>query len=227
MIFCFTAVFLFMTFFQQPPAAIVIDALVAVHGMPPLDGDETIGDTVGTGTGATELRPSPGSSDDPKGTPARPTDDVDAAGFDAFVAFVGTLVVQEFDALPEIPPPSNGAPEDCGPEFLESEQFVFPRVGPTPDGDADGLMPGVAISVDPNGTPTGWTVEPDPKLSGDVAPIPCDELPNPFVCANAGPQSRIAAMTATAHAFSIGIRGRCTRRPLLISARTLMSPPLP
>ena len=155
-----------------------------MHGMPPLDGDETIGDTVAVDTGATELRPAPPSSVDPGGIPARPTNDVDAVGFGASVAFV---VAQELDALPEMPPPSNDAPEDCTPALLESEQLVVPRAGPTPDGAAAGLMPGVAISVDPNGIPAGWTVELDPKLSGDVAPIPGDELPNPFVCATAGP----------------------------------------
>ena len=155
--------------------------------MPPLDGDETIGDTVAAGTGATELRPAPPSSVDPRGIPTRPADDVAALGFDVPAEFVVAVVTQELDALPEMPPPSNDAPEDCTPALLESEQLVVPRAGPTPDGAAAGLMPGVAISVDPNGIPAGWTVELDPKLSGDVAPIPGDELPNPFVCATAGP----------------------------------------
>jgi hypothetical protein len=189
--------------------------------MPPLDGDETIGDTVAAGTGATELRPAPPSSVDPKGIPARPADDVAALGFDAPVEFVVAVVTQELDALPEMPPPSNDALEDCTPELMELEQFVFSGLRPAPDGGAAGLMPGAAISVEPNGTPAGWTVEPDPKLSGDVAPIPADEPPNPFVCATAGPQFRTAATAATAHVCTIGLQGRCTRRLLLISARAL------
>jgi hypothetical protein len=204
-----------------------MDALVAVHGVPPFNGDETVGDTVAAGTGATEPRPAPPRSVDPGGISARPTNDVDAVGFGASVTFVVAVVAQDLDALPEMPPPSNDAPEDCTPALLESEQLVVPRVGPTPDGAAAGLVPGVAISVDPNGIPAGWTVELDPKLSGDVAPIPGDELPNPFVCATAGPQLRTAATTATAHICPIGIRGRCTRRSLLISARALTFPRLP
>ena len=176
-----------------------------MHGMPPLDGDETIGDTVAAGTGATELRPAPPSSVDPRGIPTRRADDVAALGFDVPAEFVVAVVTQELDAFPEMPPPSNDAPEDGG---------------------AAGLMPGAAISVEPNGTPAGWTVEPDPKLSGDVAPIPADEPPNPFVCATAGPQFRTAATAATAHVCTIGLQGRCTRRLLLISARALTFPRL-
>ena len=32
--------------------------------------------------------------------------------------------------------------------------------------------PGVAISVDPSGIPIGGTVEPGPKVKGEVAPMP-------------------------------------------------------
>jgi hypothetical protein len=79
--------------------------------------------------------------------------------------FVGA---QETDASPERPPPSNGAPADCD-KLVKLEQPVFPSMEPAPDSGAAGLMPGVAISVDPSGIPTSDTVEPDPKLSGDVA----------------------------------------------------------
>ena len=194
--------------------------------MPPLDGDETIGDTVAAGTGATELRPAPPSSVDPRGIPTRPADDVAALGFDVPAEFVVAVVTQELDALPEMPPPSNDAPEGRTFELLESEQFVFSTLRPTPDGGAAGLMPDVAISVEPNGIPTGWAVNPDPKLSGDVVPIPADEPPNPLVCATAGPQFRTAATAATAHVCTIGLQGRCTRRLLLISARALTFPRL-
>ena len=119
---------------------------------------------MGAGTGTTELRPAPPSSIDPRGIPARATDDVDTVGPGAFAPLD---VAQEGDAPPEIPPPSNGAPEDCG-GLPEPEQLVLPGVEPMPAGDAAGLMPGVAISVDPSGIPTSGTV---PRLSGDVTPM--------------------------------------------------------
>lgn len=78
---------------------------------------------------------------------------------------------QETDVPPEKPPPSNGAPEDCD-ELPEPEQAGFPKVEPTPIGGAAGLRPGVAISVDPSGIPTGATVEPDPRVKGEVVPMP-------------------------------------------------------
>ncbi len=71
-------------------------------------------------------------------------------------------VAQATDVPSERPPPSNGAPEDRA-ELLEPEQAEFPRMEPTPAGGAAGLRPGVASSVDPSGTPTGGTVEPDPR----------------------------------------------------------------
>lgn len=127
-----------------------------------------MGDASGAGTGATELRPAPPSSVDPSGILARPTDDVDRGGAEISVPLV---VAQETDAPAEIPPPSNGAPADCA-ELLEPEQPAFPGTEPAPGRGEAGLVPDVAISVAPSGIPTGGTVEPDPRLSGDVAPMP-------------------------------------------------------
>ena len=80
--------------------------------------------------------------------------------------------------LPESPPPSNGAAD--GPAPSEPAQFVVPKVceGST------GLMPGVAISVEPSGMPVGRV---DPVDSGDVAPMPVvgGWLGN-VACANTG-----------------------------------------
>jgi hypothetical protein len=67
-----------------------------------------------------------------------------------------------------MPPPSNGAPEDCN-KLVKPEQPVFPRMEPTPDNGVAGLMPGAAISVDPSGIPAAGTVRPAPGTSGDVA----------------------------------------------------------
>jgi len=94
-------------------------------------------------------------------------------------------VAQEADAPPETPPPSNGAPEDDL-ELPEAAQFVTPGMEAALDRGAVGLMPGVAISVDPSGIPTGGTVEPGSKLSGDVAPTPDGDCsPVAIACAPA------------------------------------------
>jgi hypothetical protein len=67
-----------------------------------------------------------------------------------------------------MPPPSNGALEDCD-KLVKPEQPVFPKMEPAPDNGAAGLVPGVAISVDPSGIPEGGTVGPVPRTSGEVA----------------------------------------------------------
>jgi hypothetical protein len=62
-----------------------------------------------------------------------------------------------------------------------------------------GLVPGTAISVEPNGRPVCDIGEFDSTPSGDVAPMPGVELAIPPTCAIAAPQTnsvgRIAAIT--------------------------------
>ena len=91
--------------------------------------------------------------------PARPMDGRNVTGPGTSTPFVGA---QETDAPPKMPPPSNGAPEDCD-KLVKPEQAAFPRMEPAPENGAAGLMPGVAISVDPSGIPVGGAVGPRPK----------------------------------------------------------------
>ena len=102
-------------------------------------GDETSENPDGAGTGATALRPAPPSSVDPRGMPARPTDDRNVTGPETSRPLVGA---QETDASPGMPPPSYGAP-DCD-KLVEPEQPVLPTVEPAPDSAAAGPTPGVA-----------------------------------------------------------------------------------
>jgi hypothetical protein len=111
---------------------------------------------VGPGTGTDGLIPAPPISVEPSGIPTRPT--VDVEGRDETAA---VLPVQLVDEVPDSPPPSNNAPED---EALpDSAQAVVFGAG------LIGEMPGVAISVDPKGMPTGRV---DCGLSGEVASMP-------------------------------------------------------
>jgi hypothetical protein len=126
----------------------------------------------GAATGAAELMPAPPSSVTPSGIPARPAREGEGRG-DGILA----LSAQESCAFPENPPPSNGAVEGAP---LEPMQFAVPMVceGST------GLMPGVAISVEPSGMPAGRV---DPVESGDVAPMPLvGGWLGDVVCANTG-----------------------------------------
>jgi hypothetical protein len=94
-----------------------------------------------------------------------------------------------------MPPPSNGAPEDCD-KLVKPEQPVFPRMEPTPDNGVAGLMPGAAISVDPSGIPAAGTVRPVPRTSGDVAMPEGDCRPGVIAGALAGFHHTNAAATS-------------------------------
>lgn len=129
---------------------------------------------VGPGTGTDGLIPAPPISVEPSGIPTRPTVDVEGRGEAAAV-----MPAQLVDEVPDNPPPSNNAPED---EALpDPAQPIVPCAG------LIGEMPGVAISVDPNGMPTGRV---DCGLSGDVTSIPeGGYIPGTVVCAMAAPET--------------------------------------
>ncbi|MDQ8731697.1 hypothetical protein [Bradyrhizobium sp. LHD-71] len=110
----------------------------------------------GLGTGTDGLIPAPPSSVAPNGIPTRPT----VVGEDSGNGVV-MLPVQAVDEVPANPPPSNNAPGEA--EFADVGQFVMSCPG------LSGEVPGVAISVDPSGIPTGRV---DCVLSGDVGSIP-------------------------------------------------------
>ncbi|WP_144031515.1 hypothetical protein [Bradyrhizobium cosmicum] len=121
---------------------------------PSIEGVPTV--EVGPGTGTVGLIPAPPISVEPSGIPTRPT--VDVEGIDEIAA---VLPAQLVDEVPDNPPPSNNAPDD---EALpDPTQPVGLCVG------LIGEMPGVVISVDPSGMPTGRV---DCGLSGEVASIP-------------------------------------------------------
>ncbi|RXT35569.1 hypothetical protein B5V03_36810 [Bradyrhizobium betae] len=111
---------------------------------------------VGPGTGTVGLIPAPPISVAPSGIPTRPTVDVEGRGEASAV-----LPVQLAAEPPDSPPPSNNAPVDA--VFAELTQPIMLCAG------VIGEIPGVAISVDPNGMPTGRV---DCGLSGDVASMP-------------------------------------------------------
>lgn len=73
------------------------------------------------------------------------------------------LSAQDSEVASDMPPPSNGAPED----WAQSVPLQFSRREPC-EGTA-GLMPGVAISVEPSRMPAGCA---DCVASGDVMPMP-------------------------------------------------------
>jgi len=108
----------------------------------------------GPATGAAGLMPAPPISVAPKGIPTRPIDDGVGSGDEIF-----RLSAQESGVAPEIPPPSNGAPDDRAPSELAQVSPSAPREGAT------GLTPGVAISVEPSGMPAGRV---ERVASGDV-----------------------------------------------------------
>ncbi|MCP3407261.1 hypothetical protein [Bradyrhizobium sp. CCGB01] len=110
----------------------------------------------GPGTGTDGLIPAPPSSVAPSGIPTRPTVDAEGRGDAAAM-----LPLQVADEPLESPPPSNNAPGDA--EVLDPA-----HPGMACDG-LSGEMPGVAISVEPSGMPTGRV---DCGLSGDVASMP-------------------------------------------------------
>jgi hypothetical protein len=97
---------------------------------------------LGPGTGTVGLIPAPPISVEPSGIPTRPT--VDVEGRDETAA---VLPAQLVDEVPDSPPPSNNAPVDEG--LPDPTQPVVLCMG------LIGEMPGVAISVDPSGMPTG------------------------------------------------------------------------
>lgn len=122
--------------------------------MPSIDVVPTV--EVGPGTGTVGLIPAPPISVEPSGIPDRPTVDVEGRGETA-----AALPAQLVDELPDSPPPSNNAPVDAAlPELAQPIVLCAGLIGE---------MPGVAISVDPNGMPTGRV---DCGLSGDVASMP-------------------------------------------------------
>jgi hypothetical protein len=98
----------------------------------------------GPATGAAGLMPAPPISVAPKGIPARPIDEGEGRGDEIL-----RLSAQESDVVPEIPPPSNGVPDDRAPSEPAQVSMSAPCEGAT------GLMPGVAISVEPSGMPAG------------------------------------------------------------------------
>ena len=152
-------------------------------------GDTNIGETGGGG-----LRPALPSSVDPSGIPVRPTCRVDGAGIDG----VAPAIPAQALAAPPMPPPSNSglAADDVGPPA--PEQPIVPIA------EGAGLMPGVVISVAPNGIPVGPTAIPGPMARGDVAFI--GAVPTPPTCAKAALQTRkeAASVTSTMGVFMVG-----------------------
>ena len=108
---------------------------------------------VGPATGTDGLIPAPPISVAPSGIPTRPTVDVEGRDDGATL-----LPAQLVDEVPDSPPPSNNAPLD--PALPDPAQPIVLCAG------LIGEMPGVVISVDPSGMPTGRV---DCGLSGDVA----------------------------------------------------------
>jgi hypothetical protein len=180
------------------------------------------------------LRPPPPSSVEPSGIPARPTDDAEPIPppdeADAGPAKeLLPVKPQAPDAVPVIPPPSNGdvgvdvpAPEDVpGIEPPTPEHVVMLPVGDAPD--VIGLTPGDASSVAPKGRLVGATGEPGPMPSGDV--MPRGEAPGemliPPICAKAEPQpKRTAAVIAIIKRVIVGPRPKCRlSRPRSAAAR--------
>jgi hypothetical protein len=130
-------------------------------------------DRSGLVAGVAGLMPTLPSSVAPSGIPTRPIDEGEGRGDE-----IGRLSAQESEVLPASPPPSNKAAE--GPAPSEPAQVVIPafREGST------GLMPGVAISVEPSGMPAGRA---DPAANGDVANMPtAGGMFEDMDCANAG-----------------------------------------
>ncbi|MGY4409341.1 hypothetical protein ACVWW4_001077 [Bradyrhizobium sp. LB7.1] len=139
---------------------------------------------VGPATGTGGLIPAPPISVAPSGIPTRPT--VDVEGRDETAA---VLPAQLVDEVPDNPPPSNNAPVDAA--LPDPAQPIVLCTG------LIGEMPGVAISVDPSGMPTGRV---DCGFRGDVASMPVGGcMPGTVVCAMAAagtsPSMAVASIT--------------------------------
>ncbi|WP_199580982.1 hypothetical protein [Bradyrhizobium sp. MOS003] len=150
---------------------------------------------LGPGTGTNELIPAPPNSVDPSGIPTRPTVDVEGGKADWVVKPFG----QPSDELPESPPPSNRAPDDPG--LPDAAQFVVPCNGVIGD------TPGVAISVEPSGMPSGRV---EPMLSGEVEGIPIDGgIVGSAICAIAATGGSHIRPNARAAPRSMAVNRRC------------------
>ena len=158
--------------------------------------DGTTGDTNIVETGGAGLSPASPNSVEPSGMPARPALNVGRAGIDEPPA---PVPAQPLDAAPAMPPPSNSgaAAWDVGPPGLE--QPMAPIVE-----DGAGLVPGVVISVAPNGMPVGATGTPEPTVRGDAAPS--GDVPTPPTCAEAElPPRRETAKAAITRCIFMGV----------------------
>jgi hypothetical protein len=107
-----------------------------------------------------------------------------------------------------IPPPSKLAVDPNIPdgEVPKVEHVVLlPGIAIAPVTVGAGLTPGDAISVAPRGIPVGDTVEPVPKLSGEVAPIVGVGAAIPLTCAMTPLQTTSAGRIAAINENRIGI----------------------
>jgi hypothetical protein len=68
-----------------------------------------------------------------------------------------------------------------------------------------GLTPGDTISVEPRGIPVGETVEPVPRLSGEVAPMVGVGLAIPLTCAMATLQTSSVGKIAAINEILISL----------------------
>ncbi|WP_228747885.1 hypothetical protein [Bradyrhizobium sp. BR 10289] len=161
---------------------------------PPIGSVPTV--DVGPGTGTIGLSPAPPISVEPSGIPTRPT--VDAGGRDEAASVVPA---QLLDEVPDSPPPSNNAPVDAA--LADAAQPIALGAG------LIGEMPGVVISVDPSGMPTGRV---DCGLSGDVASMPAGGcIPGIVVCAMVAVETSQSVLVTSIAA--IGEFRFCMRNP--------------
>jgi len=182
-------------------------------GDDPRKGDETEGtegdsDGLGGRTRGGGLRPPGESSVAPNGMPDRPTGDKGfGAPETAVVLWPAGAHVPE--AVPVVPPPSNGAVASIGvPELTAVPEHVVTPTAAEPNGDTPsggGLSPGAANSPAPSGIPAGPTGAPGPTPSGDVTPRGEGGAPT---WAGTGVEWRISAhaeaIAALARAFTAG-----------------------
>ena len=78
--------------------------------------------------------------------------------------------------------------------------MLLPGIKDVPATMGDGLTPGDAISVEPNGMPVGETVELVVMPSGEVAPMLGVGLTIPLTCALAALQATSAGRTVATNA---------------------------